>query len=145
MAPFQKDVCEKSIGMRKMKIKTSGLKGAALDWAVASIELHDKELLVADCYDGSLMVYHYVDGEEVVVEYSKDWSQAGPIIEREGLTIAKYHPDCPDIKEGKEWFSSPHRDVTGDEIEGPTPLTAAMRCYVASKLGDEVEVPEELA
>lgn len=27
---------------------------------------------------------------------------------------------------------------------GPTPLIAAMRCYVASKLGDEVEVPEEL-
>jgi hypothetical protein len=28
---------------------------------------------------------------------------------------------------------------------GPTPLIAAMRCYVASKLGDEVEVPNELA
>jgi hypothetical protein len=27
---------------------------------------------------------------------------------------------------------------------GPTPLIAAMRCYVASKLGDEVEVPKEL-
>jgi hypothetical protein len=27
---------------------------------------------------------------------------------------------------------------------GPTPLIAAMRCYVASKLGDEVEVPDEL-
>ena len=27
----------------------------------------------------------------------------------------------------------------------PTPLIAAMRCYVASKLGDEVDVPEELA
>lgn len=27
---------------------------------------------------------------------------------------------------------------------GPTPLIAAMRCFVASKLGDEVEVPDEL-
>ena len=27
---------------------------------------------------------------------------------------------------------------------GPTPLIAAMRCYVASKLGDEVDVPDEL-
>jgi hypothetical protein len=27
---------------------------------------------------------------------------------------------------------------------GPTPLIAAMRCYVASRLGDEVDVPEEL-
>jgi hypothetical protein len=31
------------------------------------------------------------------------------------------------------------------EEVGPTPLVAAMRCYVASKLGDEVEVPDELA
>ena len=28
--------------------------------------------------------------------------------------------------------------------EGPTPLIAAMRCFVASRLGDEVDVPEEL-
>jgi hypothetical protein len=27
---------------------------------------------------------------------------------------------------------------------GDTPLIAAMRCYVASKLGDEVEIPKEL-
>jgi hypothetical protein len=31
-----------------------------------------------------------------------------------------------------------------DPYHGPTPLIAAMRCYVASKLGDEVEIPEEL-
>jgi hypothetical protein len=31
-----------------------------------------------------------------------------------------------------------------DEFFGPTPLFAAMRCYVASKLGDEVDVPEDL-
>jgi hypothetical protein len=34
------------------------------------------------------------------------------------------------------------RDLT--RAEGPTPLIAAMRCYVASKLGDTVEIPEEL-
>lgn len=28
---------------------------------------------------------------------------------------------------------------------GPTSLIAAMRCYVATSLGDEVEIPEELA
>ena len=27
---------------------------------------------------------------------------------------------------------------------GPTPLIAAMRCFCCSKLGDEVEVPDEL-
>ena len=29
-------------------------------------------------------------------------------------------------------------------MRGPTPLIAAMRCYVASKLGDEIEIPTEL-
>jgi hypothetical protein len=27
---------------------------------------------------------------------------------------------------------------------GDTPLIAAMRCFVTSKLGDEIEIPEEL-
>jgi hypothetical protein len=27
---------------------------------------------------------------------------------------------------------------------GDTPLIAAMRCYVASKLGEEIDIPEEL-
>jgi hypothetical protein len=35
-------------------------------------------------------------------------------------------------------------DTANDFAQGPTPLIAAMRCYVASQLGDEVEVPEEL-
>jgi len=30
------------------------------------------------------------------------------------------------------------------ELTGPTPLIAATRCYVASKLGDDIEIPEEL-
>ena len=30
------------------------------------------------------------------------------------------------------------------DLIGPTPLVATMRCYVASKLGDEVDVPDEL-
>lgn len=30
------------------------------------------------------------------------------------------------------------------DLIGPTPLIAAMRCFVASRLGDEIEIPEEL-
>jgi hypothetical protein len=29
-------------------------------------------------------------------------------------------------------------------VYGPTPLIAAMRCFVSSRLGDEVEIPKEL-
>jgi hypothetical protein len=71
-----------------------------------------------------------------VIPFSTDWSQGGPIIEREGINI---------IQSGS-WFAEMDADHSGGVIyaEGDTPLIAAMRCYVASKLGDEVEIPAEL-
>ena len=100
-------------------MKTSELTGAALDWAVAKCEgLPDTEYLRT-----------HIDAWQ----FSTDWSQGGPIIEREKIATNPYNDT--------EWFA-----CKGDEPEqvGPTLLVAAMRCYVASKLGDEVEVPKEL-
>ena len=66
------------------------------------------------------------------VEYSTKWEFGGPIIEREQIAI----------------YLSDHKEWTGldgwNSGTGPTPLIAAMLCYVAGKLGDEVEVPDEL-
>ena len=43
---------------------------------------------------------------------------------------------------GGEWFA---RDYWGmNEQAAEKPLIAAMRCYVASKLGDNIDIPEEL-
>jgi hypothetical protein len=64
--------------------------------------------------------------------YSTDWLAAGPIIEREGISLYLYG--------GSEW----NAHVGGKESIGPTPLIAAMRCYVASKMGDEVKASAEL-
>ena len=103
-----------------MKTKTSELTGAALDWAVAKC----------------LGTEHLFAGHEVGrLHYSTDWAQGGPIIERELITVQPVvHPTG--------WMA---RTQKCDSVwEGPTPLIAAMRCYVASKLGDEVEIPEEL-
>ena len=100
-----------------MKLKTSELQGAVLDWAVAKCELGEAINEVDDP--------HF---------YSTDWALAGPIIEREGITVRRYTDALWDASIGR-------LDYVAD---GPTPLTAAMRCYVASKLGDEVEVPDEL-
>lgn len=72
--------------------------------------------------------------------YSTDPSQAWPIIDREGI-----HLLCNDAK--TEWTASaPCKNLVGKRVlqYGPTSLVAAMRCYVASKLGDEVDVPKEL-
>jgi hypothetical protein len=75
------------------------------------------------------------DGDERV-EYapSTDWAQGGPIIEREKLAI------CIGWK---QWLAFSD-DTENAGVQGPTPLIAAMRCYVASKLGDDINIPEEL-
>ena len=68
------------------------------------------------------------------VEYCDKWSDGGPIIGREKIQIKE--------NEHGHWFA---RIGKGKWMRGTTPLIAAMRCYVASKLGDEVNVPEVVA
>ena len=110
-------------------MKTSELQGKALDWAVAKCEFPEPDYepqdwlvyITEDCMD---------DGW--VFKPSTDWAQGGPIIERERICL---------IDQGGDYWQA----LWGwKEAFGPTPLIAAMRCYVASKLGDEVEIPEEL-
>jgi hypothetical protein len=112
-------------------MKTAELTGAALDWAVAKCEFSGCE-----GWDETLSGVDAVsDMEGKVFSPSTDWAQGGAIIERE----------CIDL----EWSGIPNADffctIQGKyEAHGTTPLIAAMRCYVASKLGDEVEIPDEL-
>jgi hypothetical protein len=70
--------------------------------------------------------------------YSREWALGGRIIEREEIQIG------PEIETG-EWRAykfvpviDPCRDVLVYEYDGLTPLIAAMRCYVASKYGEEI-------
>jgi hypothetical protein len=78
--------------------------------------------------------------------YSTDWALAGPIIEREWLDVTPW-PNESD--EDLRWQCNGEHDSIDCVAFGPTPLIAAMRCYVASKFGDDVlfkvEVPDELA
>lgn len=126
-----------------MKIKTSELIGPALDWAVAKLWYSDRRVELTEGRTGVRVLRDpSYDGSEHYHWFgfigSTDWSQGGPIIEREGIATApltecweaQIEPDC----------NYPRPKVS----YGPTPLIAAMRCYVASKLGDEVEVPDEL-
>ena len=126
-------------------MKTSELTGAALDWAVAKCEGHIDnpngwlyEATLEEVADGS---YHP----------AINWAQGGPIIEREKLG---FWMSANDDHKG-EWACATDDwmdlDIDTDEFlhspmpyHGVTPLIAAMRCYVASKLGDEVDVPAEL-
>ena len=113
-----------------MKVKTSELSGVQLDWAVAQAEgeevvFEDGELCLPSSY--------FKDGDPY--KPSTNWAQGGPIIEREGISLDKMY-DTP------EWCAS-MENTKG--YRGPTPLVAAMRCFVASKLGEEVEVTDAIA
>jgi len=120
-----------------MKVRTSELMGAALDWAVAMCE----DMLDQTWPDGPVAFFNSVRVGGGF-HYSTDLSQAGPIIDRERITL--------DARES-DWQARIWNRATCDFIEVgrrgaycTTALIAAMRCRVASKLGDEVEVPDEL-
>lgn len=113
-----------------MNIKTGELKEIALDWAVAIAEgLKDQKPFTA------LELFRAIraNGD---FHYSCNWSEAGPIIEREWVEL---------INNGQDWIAI-GRGFGEDAPEGlgSTPLIAAMRCYVASKLGDCVDIPDQL-
>lgn len=118
-------------------MKTNELTGAALDWAVAK------------CEGGTIRTEHGVflnqgDGHEYFIP-STDWAQGGPIIEREFLELRP--GSFVGSKEFPRIFAAWAQNQRGGKTisgTGPTQLIAAMRCYVASKMGDTVEIPEEL-
>ena len=115
-------------------MKTSGLTGAALDWAVC------KAAGIPVIARGGILFW---SGTNHIANPSTSWSLGGPIIEREEISISHCKHG---IEDTDAWWATD--GPTGEEetlgLFGPTPLIAAMRCYVASKLGDEVDVPEEL-
>ena len=114
-----------------MKVKTNELTGAALDWAVAKCEGEEVRLI-----KGQLETLWTDNGYKP----STNWAEGGPIIEREGINLDNYAKN----PKWSAWTPAPDRESGEAQAYGPTPLIAAMRCYVASKLGDEVEISEEL-
>lgn len=102
-------------------VKTRELIDSALDWAVCVANGETRKEYLANPYP-----------------YSTNWVFGGPIIEREGISVDR----C-----GRAWtadVTNPFDGYAEHTTDGPTSLIAAMRCYVASKLGDTVNVPEEL-
>lgn len=143
-----------------MRVKTSELIDAALDWAVGKcrgvearnnktvffvlFESESSEELEFDCFaendahaiEQCLDAYPgcSVDRVEWLEPFrpSESWAQGGPIVESEGITLTH---------QSHRWVAQTDDDIFA---WGATPLIAAMRCLVSSKLGDEVEVPDEL-
>ena len=124
--------------MREMK--TAELIGPALDWAVAKVEgfIDDPESWLYGAGLGRIMAGTF--------RPSTNWSQGGPLIERHGIEVfcnlnaeqaSRFKDASPD------WRACMNRGRS-EHSYGPTPLIAAMRCLVAAKLGDTVQIPSEL-
>lgn len=102
-------------------------------------ELTDAKLDLAVSICAQVEYWHTLPGsfppvKRAIFKPSSNWSQGGPIIEQEMLTVG------PAKHQGyMAWAWPKNQGYWGD-----TPLIAAMRCYVASKLGDEIELPEEV-
>ena len=116
-----------------MKIKTTELADAALDWAVCEAT----GLLAAYPRARKDFALQWSSTGNQHLHPSTDWSQGGPIIEREGITVSKTAHGF------WEAYKRPASATENYQVDSAA-LIAAMRCYVATKLGEEVEIPNEL-
>lgn len=120
-----------------MKKRVSELEGAMLDAAVAKVEGVRVRYFddVCVCYQG---------GDDTGMKErrgphynpSRNWANGGPIIEREWIGLDRGRLEAPPEE---RWWADAGAPKASVEC-GPTALIAAMRAFVASKLGNEVEL-----
>jgi hypothetical protein len=123
------------------QVKTADLAGPALNWAVAKCEGVAVIVSVITGFSTVLQFRSITEGQKWGTSRygpSSNWAQGGPIIERERIDILH------DPNGGGAVRATNYADFREIKCFGDTPLTAAMRCYVASKLGDAVDVPDAL-
>lgn len=120
------------------KIKVSEAKGRQLDWLVAECEGHGDRWL-SRWREGGDRRFTYC---EVVYKYTERPEQMWPIIEREGISVVQDYVTQKWV--GAFWHEHLDFRALSKSAGSPSALIAAARCYVVSKLGEEVEVPDEL-
>ena len=120
-----------------MKYKTAELEGALLDAAVAKALGWERgsNWGSAPGKPGLLLVFGEPEEFSEAPRFAPSavWADGGPIIERERITIIWARENG--------WLGRCKSHWQVPEELGPTPLIAAMRAYIASRFGDEVELP----
>jgi Protein of unknown function (DUF2591) len=122
-----------------MKVKTSELIGEPLNYAVAIIEYGIKKVYInPDIRRKGIWVIPQKNGGKNHFHPSKSWAQGGAIIDRARMDF-QWEPFGKAEVLALLWM-----DGVRHHAYGGCHLVAAMRCYVASRLGAEVDIPEEL-
>lgn len=122
-----------------MKHKTAELEGKLLDAAVAKADGLTLRLLA----EPGRIAFWQAKGDRMVPwcslpAYSSDWRYGGPLIERERIMVSSHWG----IGEWAAYIGDDHESgLYHPDATGPAPLVAAMRAYVASRLGEELELP----
>lgn len=117
-----------------MKIRTKDLTLLQLDYAVAKANGDESRLLFEGDSDQGITGMRF-DPHHGKWSPSTNWYQAGPIIDQESIDVFS-------IRSGSGWCAQTNMRVYN--AYGDTIIEAALRCFVASRLGDEAEIPEEL-
>ena len=124
-----------------MKIKVIKATELQIDWLVAKCE--GVELLDPHDNEWELCWTLLADNSGDYYAPSNDWAQGWPILTRErisrtidhsGIWVAYWTDGYGEEDFYKKWMHCDRNE-----------LVAGLRCYVASKLGDEVDVPDDLA
>jgi hypothetical protein len=116
------------------RLRVWEFEGAQLDLVVAQTA----GLQGAQIVDGACMVPRpqAQPGESFLVHFrpTSNWADAGPIVERHAISIWRY-PDLDSWHAGTQFnFVREEGLKIQNYCQGPTPLVAAMRTFVASKL-----------
>jgi hypothetical protein len=127
-----------------VKHKVAELEGALLDAAVA-LAIGDPRISLwgaAPWIDDGSTAGHGMTGRGF--KPSSDWIDGGPIIERERIVMEPLEPRGVAPCDWSAFVMTVYGHEGPEGVArslGATPLIAAMRAYVASKFGDEVELP----
>ncbi len=129
-------------------IKVSEATNLQLDWLVAKCEGRTPSLHEYSKGQGDWFILMQTGVYRTVCAFSTEWSQMGPISEREHIGAEWFVSGWKAAQNyaGQPYKDAPHLSLIGVRhvTYGATRLVAEARCYVASKLGDTVEVPKEL-
>ncbi|HEI7948153.1 TPA: DUF2591 family protein [Proteus mirabilis] len=116
-----------------MKIKTSKLKGLALDWAVG-------KAVGVDVRIGKEFV---VDANNCVYSPSSSWAICGEFVDTYAIELIN-EMLSNDFGHYQIAWSAICNYLQDDYYDGDTPQEAICRATVAVVLGAEVDAPEEL-
>lgn len=139
-----------------MKVKTSELIGPLLDWAAAKAMASQGPGWQVSIYGvASVRLQAPTGGVIAPFMPGHDWNHCGWLIEEFHISLRpivkpghELHGQClAAIDHGNtdtmvRWVK--REDFARHYHAGPTPQIAVTRCFVASVLGDEVDIPGEL-